>query len=58
MPLLCPVCGTVLADGTYRRFPPNLTLRATDGSVLLQPTASRGPSSGSGRQPWTRHSLV
>ncbi|ODU02497.1 MAG: hypothetical protein ABS81_17420 [Pseudonocardia sp. SCN 72-86] len=32
------MCGTVLADGTYRRLPPNLTLRDADGNVL-QPTA-------------------
>ncbi|GJF06234.1 hypothetical protein [Pseudonocardia sp. D17] len=37
--LLCPVCGTLLADAAYRRLPPNLTLRAADGTIM-QPTSA------------------
>lgn len=31
----CPSCGIVVADATYRPWPGNLTLTATDGSEIL-----------------------
>jgi hypothetical protein len=34
--LLCPVCGVVLADATYTRWPGGLVLDSPDG-VRLQP---------------------
>ena len=34
--LICPACGVVIAEATYRRWPPDLVLVAPSG-VLLQP---------------------
>ena len=37
--LTCPACGDIVAQATYRRFPPTLRIETPDGA-LVQPSSA------------------